>query len=660
MEAYLVDSWAQLDIKEEAELRNTNEFFDQLKKHVESGTETQEEKKFQEELTMRLQAEAKQKQKTETKDNNSTTTLSILDDVKNPISLRWIEEMIEQFRSGRFLQLENVKYLITRVEPLLRAEPNCNMITLRAQSRLTIVGDLHGQFDDFLTILYLHGYPNERHPWIFNGDFVDRGQNSAECLVSLLAFKLLYPNTVFLNRGNHEARDLNSRDGFEREIVRKYNSATFDQFSELFACLPLCCIVDETLFVVHGGLFYDDIKLQDIHDFDRFHQIPPQETLMEDMLWSDPCDQPGRFENNRGCACEFGPDVVDRFFQMNHPLNMIIRSHEMVMDGYAQWFGGKLYTVFSCSNYQGTVGNDGAYCTIEKGCPPRFNRYRSSNGLGANPSQKHALLKEDIVSKLLSRIAASRLGLVSKFSFLDENKSGRVSRQQWCQVLQEVLGLSIDFIQFQSYLGLPEMGVDGLQHGAIDYMDFCNRYIVYNPSVAAAPQASSTNHFFEEMMEVLFARRYELDSVFRFFDTNGDGMISREEFRTGLTSLATVLKKTFTSAQIVEIIDAVDTDGNGYIDYNEFFSKFQTQDCRLLSQERMATQANKRTNTGATFTQEHVEVVDTASPQAGIALGANYGRTKKIPLQRVSRSRLAKTIKKVIMVRQFKKEKTNS
>ena len=73
------------------------------------------------------------------------------------------------------------------------------------------------------------------------------------------------------------------------------------------------------------------------------------------MLWSDPCNAPGRYENSRGCACEFGPDVVDTFFDNNPPIRMIIRSHECEDTGYAEWFGGKLYTVFSCSNYTGVV-----------------------------------------------------------------------------------------------------------------------------------------------------------------------------------------------------------------------------------------------------------------------------------------------------------------
>jgi hypothetical protein len=79
---------------------------------------------------------------------------------------------------------------------------------------------------------------------VFNGDFVDRGQYSCECILILLAFKLLYPKFLHLNRGNHEARDINSRDGFEKECIQKYNSNVFDLFSDLFAALPLAALLE--------------------------------------------------------------------------------------------------------------------------------------------------------------------------------------------------------------------------------------------------------------------------------------------------------------------------------------------------------------------------------------------------------------------------------
>lgn len=36
---------------------------------------------------------------------------------------------------------------------------------------------------------------------LFNGDFVDRGSFSVECIFTLFGFKLLYPNHFFMSRG---------------------------------------------------------------------------------------------------------------------------------------------------------------------------------------------------------------------------------------------------------------------------------------------------------------------------------------------------------------------------------------------------------------------------------------------------------------------------
>lgn len=62
-----------------------------------------------------------------------------------------------------------------------------------------------------LNLLAQNGLPSPENPYIFNGDFVDRGKKGLEVFLLLLSCMLAFPGGVFLNRGNHEDLIMNSR-----------------------------------------------------------------------------------------------------------------------------------------------------------------------------------------------------------------------------------------------------------------------------------------------------------------------------------------------------------------------------------------------------------------------------------------------------------------
>ena len=42
--------------------------------------------------------------------------------------------------------------------------------------------------------------------------------------------------------------------GFESEIVRKYDREVLDAFRKVFSAMPLAAVLDDECFVVHGGI----------------------------------------------------------------------------------------------------------------------------------------------------------------------------------------------------------------------------------------------------------------------------------------------------------------------------------------------------------------------------------------------------------------------
>jgi len=242
--------------------------------------------------------------------------------------------------------------------------------------RLTVCGDTHGQYYDVLNIFEMNGWPNATNPYLFNGDFVDRGSFSVEVILTFLLWKLHDPNCIYLTRGNHETKNMNRIYGFEGEVKAKFDDKIFQLFLEVFEWLPLAAVIGKKVFVTHGGLPVDgNVTLDDIRRIKRGME-PPEKGLMSDLLWSDPQPFPGKAPSKRGVGFAFGPDITAAFLERND-LNLLVRSHEVKDEGYLVEHGGKTITVFSAPNYCDTMGNKGAFIHFGATLEPKFTQYEA-------------------------------------------------------------------------------------------------------------------------------------------------------------------------------------------------------------------------------------------------------------------------------------------
>ena len=232
-----------------------------------------------------------------------------------------------------------------------------------------VVGDIHGQFDTTLTIFEQFGYPSKKVKYLFNGDIVDRGDKSLECILMIFAFKIALPDYFFVNRGNHETRRVRKQN-FYNDCMSKLSefARAFDDFHAAFDCLPYGSIVQMRIFVTHGGLC-PGIELSKLGVLMRPHFNHKNVFEFYYMLWNDPCDDCEPVDKNylapnpRGKHCYKFHPLITYDFLNRHKLKLLVRSHEVVADGALYSQNDMCLTIFSAPNYRDS-GNRGAVLIV--------------------------------------------------------------------------------------------------------------------------------------------------------------------------------------------------------------------------------------------------------------------------------------------------------
>ena len=257
------------------------------------------------------------------------------------------------------LKEEEIKFLIEKSLPIIREQK----MLVELEAPLHVCGDIHGQYYDLLRIFEHCGYPGD-YNYLFLGDYVDRGKQSLETICLLLCYKIKFPEKVTLLRGNHESSVTNRIYGFYDECKRRYNVKLWKSFTELFNFLPVAALIDDKILCMHGGLSPDLKSIQNIQDISRPTDIPDT-GLLCDLLWSDPDKEAVEYdENDRGVSFIFGEKVVIDFNKKND-LDLIIRAHQVVDDGYEFFANRQLITIFSAPNYCGEFDNSAGIMIID-------------------------------------------------------------------------------------------------------------------------------------------------------------------------------------------------------------------------------------------------------------------------------------------------------
>ena len=165
---------------------------------------------------------------------------------------------------------------------------------------------------------------------------------------------------------------MNDYYGFKNECIKRINSKQdeadlfYEKATNSFQFLPLCAILNNRIFCVHGGITG---MLKNRDELMRIKKVGntfcSEDSVAAEFLWNDPeSDIDSFIKSQRGLGCIFGENALNQFLE-KMDFDFVIRSHQNAMNGYLWNFGknGKILTVFSSIDYCGQ-SNDAAIALI--------------------------------------------------------------------------------------------------------------------------------------------------------------------------------------------------------------------------------------------------------------------------------------------------------
>ncbi|CAL1163417.1 unnamed protein product [Cladocopium goreaui] len=264
-------------------------------------------------------------------------------DIEKCLPILWSAESRSKAAALEFHEIEK---LCAKCEEIFQHEP----MLLETSGPLTVVGNIHGHFEQLLKLFEQFGTPDKRR-YLFLGGYVNKGPRSLDTTCLLFLYKAQQPENLLLLRSNHEEGQMSRIYGFYDECKKRHSVHLWKNFCRTFNMMPVCALVNEKIFCVHGGISPELKNLDQIRQLERPCAVP-ESGLLCDLLWADPArGGSGWGENDRGVSVTFGADVA-KDFVTKFKLELICRSHEVVEDGVAYFADWTVVTLWSVLRFK--------------------------------------------------------------------------------------------------------------------------------------------------------------------------------------------------------------------------------------------------------------------------------------------------------------------
>ncbi|MCP3667181.1 MAG: hypothetical protein GY696_32595 [Gammaproteobacteria bacterium] len=169
--------------------------------------------------------------------------------------------------------------------------------------------------------------------------------------------------------------------GFFDDCNRRFSVRLWRTFQSVFDYMPLAALINGRILCMHGGISPNITKIGQIKDIQRplGYEAFMTSGIPCDLLWADPdYENKGWTPSARGISNNFGADVVEGFCK-KLKIDIIVRAHQVVQDGFQFFANKQLVTIFSAPNYCNEFDNRSAVMMVKENMECIFKTLKSTS-----------------------------------------------------------------------------------------------------------------------------------------------------------------------------------------------------------------------------------------------------------------------------------------